>query len=110
MQSVQHHAVDVAPVPLRPVRLGPRDFVLDRKPNGTIYIRSPHRLDPYANTLTDRLIHWADSTPDRVFMADRVAGTWRLTSYADTLTRVRRIAAALLTRNLSAERPIVILS
>ena len=35
---------------------------------------------------------------------------WRTITYAQTLDRVRRIGAALLTRNLSAERPIVILS
>jgi len=43
-------------------------------------------------------------------MADRVAGAWRKTTYADTLARVRRIGEALLRRNLSAERPVAVLS
>jgi feruloyl-CoA synthase len=109
MQPLRHHPPD-APVPIRPARLGGRDFVLDRKPDGTIYIRSPHKLDSYPDKLTERLVHWATHTPDRVFMADRIDGKWRHTSYADTLNRIRRIAAALLTRDLSPERPIVILS
>jgi feruloyl-CoA synthase len=108
MQSVLHRDPDVASA--QPVRLGPRDFVLDRKNDGTIYIRSPHKLDPYPDKLTERLVHWATRTPDTVFMADRVEGGWRNTTYADTLGRIRRIGAALLRRNLSAERPIVILS
>ncbi|MFZ0114482.1 MAG: feruloyl-CoA synthase [Xanthobacteraceae bacterium] len=108
MQSARHRDVDMAPA--RPLRLGPRDFTLDRKSDGTIYIRSPHKLDPYPDKLTERLVHWASRTPDRVYMADRVDSGWRATTYADTLTRIQTIAAALLTRDLSAERPIVILS
>jgi feruloyl-CoA synthase len=108
MQSVLHRDPDVASA--QPVRLGPRDFVLDRKIDGTIYIRSPHKLDPYPGKLTERLVHWATRTPDTVFMADRVEGGWRNTTYADTLARIHRIGAALLRRDLSAERPIVILS
>jgi feruloyl-CoA synthase len=109
MQSVRDRVAD-APPAAPPVRLGPRDFVLDRKGDGTIYIHSPHKLDPYPDKLTERLAHWATRTPDAVFMADRVKGAWRNTTYADTLARIRRIAAALLTRKLSAQRPIVILS
>ncbi len=108
MQSVRHRDPDMASA--RAVRLGPRDFTIERKNDGTIYMRSPHRLDPYPDKLTERLVHWATRTPDMVFMADRVEGAWRKTSYADTLARIRRIGAALLTRDLSAQRPIVILS
>src|SRR4029077_9074435 len=68
-------------------------------------------LPGYPEKLTDRLVHWANATPDRVFMADRASdGAWRTITYAQTLEKVRRTGAALLTRNLSAERPIVILS
>ena len=109
MQSLRHRETHL-PANDRPVRLGPRDILIDRKGDGTIYIRSPHRLDPYPDKLTERLVHWATRTPDRVFMADRVDGNWRKTTYADTLARIRRIAGALLARELSPERPIVILS
>src|SRR6185436_14808623 len=60
--------------------------------------------------LNARLLHWAARTPDTTYMADRVDGQWRHTSYADTLAHVRRIGSALLTRNLSPERPVVVLS
>ncbi|MBV8510764.1 MAG: feruloyl-CoA synthase [Xanthobacteraceae bacterium] len=110
MQPAQHWKRDLPPAAAQPVRLGPRDFILDRKSDGTIYIRSPHKLDPYPDKITERLVHWAERTPDRVFMADRTQVGWRESTYADTLARIQRIAAALLTRNLSPERPIVILS
>src|SRR4051812_33768197 len=101
---------DARELPFRPVRLGPRDVTVERKPDGTIYLRSPHKLPAYPTSITDCLLQWAQKTPETIFMADRVAGSWRTTSYADTLARVRRIGGALLTRKLSPDRPIVILS
>jgi feruloyl-CoA synthase len=96
---------------VRPVRLGPREFVLDRRADGSILIRSPHALAPYPDKLTERLLHWAQAAPDRAFMAQREAsGGWRKISYAQTLDFVRRIGATLLKRDLSPERPIVVLS
>jgi feruloyl-CoA synthase len=100
-----------AELPLRPVRLGPTDCVHKRASDGTLTLRSPHELPPYPNNLTDRLTHWANATPERLFIADRgVDGVWRKLSYSDTLSKVRNIGEALLRRNLGAERPLVILS
>jgi feruloyl-CoA synthase len=100
-----------ATAPLRPVRLGPPDVVLDHKADGTIHLRSPHRLEAYPEKLTQRLEHWAKVAPDRVLFAQRTAaGEWRKLTYAQTLAQVRGIAQALLQRNLSPERPIAILS
>src|SRR5204862_7935312 len=49
--------------------------------------------------------------PERIFLAQRDAtGRWRTVSYRETLAAVRRLGAALLSRDLSAERPLVILS
>jgi feruloyl-CoA synthase len=97
--------------PFRPVRLGPRDYVIDRKPDGTIYIRSPHQLGAYSTKITERLEHWADVAPDRVFLAQRdERGNWRKITYGETLEAARAIGEALLKRNVSAERPVAILS
>ena len=102
---------NAATAPLRPVRLGPSDVLVERKPDGTLYLRSPHPLEAYPDKLTQRLEHWAKAAPDRVFLAQRAAdGAWRTLSYAQALAQVRSIAQALLERNLSPERPIAILS
>jgi feruloyl-CoA synthase len=96
--------------PLRPVRLGPRDVKMEQRPDGTIYLQSPHALPPYPAKLTQRLEHWAAAAPQRSFLAQRrETGEWRRVSYRDTLDAVRQIGAALTTRNLSPQRPIVIL-
>jgi feruloyl-CoA synthase len=100
-----------ATAPLRAVKLGPADVIVERRGDGTILMRSPHALPPYPRMLTERLIHWANATPDRIFLARRdAAGAWRSMSYAQTLATVRALAAALLARGLSTERPVAILS
>jgi feruloyl-CoA synthase len=97
--------------PMRPVKLGPPDVAVERRDDGTIILRSPHPLRPYAKNLTERLVYWADTAPDRVFIAQRDAtGGWRTMTYAQTLASVRAIAASLLERDLSPEHPIAILS
>jgi feruloyl-CoA synthase len=96
---------------MRAVRLGPRDVLVDRRPDGIIHLRSPHALPPYPAKLTERLEHWAAAAPTRTFLAQRdAAGGWRCVSYAQALAQVRRIGTALLERDLSPERPLVILS
>ncbi len=100
-----------ASAPLRPVRLGQFDAVLEREPSGVIHIRTAQALPPYHATLTEPLEHWAKAAPDRVFLAQRDAeGRWRALSYAQVLATTRRIGAALLRRGLSPERPIAIIS
>jgi feruloyl-CoA synthase len=97
--------------PLRPVRLGSPDFLLDARPDGSIHVRSPHKLEAYPDKITERLVHWAAVAPDRVFIAQRRAsGEWRTLTYSETLAQVQGIAQALLDRKLSAERPVAILS
>ena len=100
-----------AAAPLRPVRLGAPDAMLDRRPDGTIYVRSGRPLAPFHGKLSEPLEKWARLAPDRVFLAQRDAeGQWRKLNYAEVLDRVKRIGASLLRRGLSAERPIAVLS
>ena len=100
-----------ASAPLRKVKLGPADVLLERNADGTIVLRSPHKLGTYPQKLTERLEHWAKAAPDRIHLAQRAAdGSWRRLTYAQTLSQVRAIAQSLLQRRLSAERPIAILS
>ena len=97
--------------PLRRVKLGPADVLVERRSDGAILMRAPHKLPPHPRKLTERLMHWAEIAPDRVFLAQRdAAGGWRTMSYAQTLAAVRSLAAALLQRKLSPERPLAILS
>ena len=100
-----------AATPLRAVRLGPPDAVVERTADGTIHIRASQPLGAYHTTLSEPLERWAREAPERVFLAQRDANDqWRKLTYAEVLDKVQRIAAALLRRGLSADRPIAILS
>jgi feruloyl-CoA synthase len=100
-----------APAPLRRVRLGAPNVVVERRSDGCILMRSADALPPYPAKLTERLDYWAKAAPQRIFLAQRdSAGEWRTLTYATAFTKVRAIAAALLARDLSPDRPIAILS
>ena len=96
---------------IRPVTLGPQDVDVEYRADGSILLRSPQPLGAYPDKLTERLEFWAEETPSQVFLAQRDAnGDWRTITYEQALEFARRIGEALLARNLSAERPLVILS
>jgi len=83
----------------------------ERRDDGTLILRPLGELARYPDRLASSLEYWARESPDRVLVARRDAtGAWQSVSYAQMLDRIRRVAAGLLTRNLSAERPIAILS
>src|SRR5712672_496151 len=97
--------------PLRAISFGNPAVSIDRRDDGTIYLRPKIPLGEYPARLTDRLHHWAKAEPNRVFMAERGADPgWRQITYAQLLASSRHIASALLVRGLSTEKPIVILS
>jgi feruloyl-CoA synthase len=96
---------------VRPVNVAQADTAVRREADGACYLQSRRPLGPYPRRITERLEHWAAHAGERVFLAQRDArGDWRRVTYAEALALVRRIAAALLERRLSAERPVVILS
>ena len=111
MPAPNRMASSAAAAPLRPVRLGALDAVLERRPDGAILVRSAQPLGVFHNTLSEPLEHWAKVAPERVFLGQRDAeGRWRTLTYAQVLDQVKRIGAALLRRGLSAERPIAVIS
>jgi feruloyl-CoA synthase len=100
----------------RPLTFGVTRVTLrDGKP-GERYLRADQDLQPYPERLADRLRHWAETAPDRTFMARRVKqadgslGDWRHVTYAEAWRSARAIAQALIDRGLGVERPVVILS
>src|SRR5436189_4312904 len=101
---------EAAAAPMRAVRLGPCEVISERRGDCSILLRSPHVLPAYPTKLTERLEYWAAAAPTRTFLAQRAASGWRKLGYGDTLDQVRRIGTALLRRDLSRERPLVILS
>lgn len=96
---------------IRPIKLGPQDVTAEHRADGSILLRSPQPLGAYPDKLTERLEFWAAETPTQPFFAQRdVNGDWRTITYEQALEFARRIGQSLLERNLSADRPIAILS
>ena len=96
---------------VRDVRFGPNTVTLTQGDGGSMYIRSNYPLGSYPARLTDRLDHWAEKAPDRVFLAQRDGpGKWRTRTYAEARAEARNIAQALLHRPVSVERPVAVLS
>jgi feruloyl-CoA synthase len=97
--------------PVRPVDLRQHQVAVKRRGDGALLLRSATELGAYPEKLTHWLEHWAVSAPERVFLAQRDgSGAWRTLTYAQVLQEVRGIATALLQRDLSPNRPVVVIS
>src|SRR5687767_494910 len=92
------------------MKFAPQKVEIEKRADGTILLRSPQKLAPYARCVTEWLVQWSDKAPDRTFLAERAGERWRNLSYRETYGAVRRIAQALLDRGLGPERPVAILS
>jgi feruloyl-CoA synthase len=79
--------------------------------NGGFILRSPLHLEPYASNICSHLIEWAEKAPQRSFLVERSAtGVWRHLPYAEALDSTRSLAQALLAHDVTADRPLMILS
>ena len=80
--------------PLRRISFGDPVVSIERRADGTIYLRPKTALGEYPARLTDRLHYWAEAAPGRIFMAERDAGGgWRQITYAELLAASRHIAS-----------------
>ena len=83
----------------------------ERRSDGALLLQPQGSLPAYPPRFMDFLKQWATRASLRTAVARRVAGgEWQRVTYGELLERVRRVAAGLVTRNLSAQRPILILS
>ena len=88
------------------------DVVVEHAADGSTLLSSPYSFEDYQPSVIHLLRHWAQTAPDRVFLADRTGpdGTWRRVTYAQMWGSTQAISQALLERALSPERPVMILS
>ena len=83
---------------------------VEHNADGTIILRSPQQLAPYARCSGEWLQHWAREAPQRLFLAERTGEGWRRVTYGEALDLARRVGGALLQRGLGPQRPVAILS
>ncbi len=83
----------------------------ERRPDGTMTIRSTRALGPIPRSLGALLERWAAAEPGRVLLAERdPAGAWRRITYGEAARAVNAIAQSLIDRRLGPARPVVILA
>ena len=108
--------MSVAAPKYRAMRYGITRVTREQTPEGVQYVQAEQPLQPHPQRMTDKLLHWARVAPERTFMARRkrlangTTGDWEHLVYAQALAGARRIGQALLSRQLSPDRPVVILS
>lgn len=87
------------------------DIQMQHSADGTKLLYAVIPLEPHPYKLTERLKHWANVTPNNIFIGRKnEAGNWDTLTYAETFTKVKSIAQALLNRKISAATPVTILS
>lgn len=108
--SVQAEAVRISPAPVADIAYATPRIACEARPDGALHVRSLMPLEPHDPSLARVFRAAVEAQPDRTFLAERAGEGWRRISYAEARRKVDAIAAALLERGLSAERPLMILS
>ena len=99
-----------ATAPHRPIAFAPAQVHRKTDPDGTIRLTCTAELGAFDSSLARLFRAAVAAQPGRTFLAERVGDSWRKLTYEDARRSVDALAAALLTRGLSAERPVMILS
>jgi len=98
--------------PFRPIEFLSRDVELDRRADGTMVLRSRHKLIPYQRHVPAFLAKWANEAPDRVWLAQRRGKdrAWLKVTYAEAKRRVDALTQALLDRGFGPDKPVMPIS
>src|SRR5262249_44691920 len=107
MNELARHPAAAAPH--RPIAFAPARVTRAADPDGTIPLACPAALGDYDPSLARLFRAAVVAAPTRVFLQERGADGWRKLTYAQARGQVDALAAALLARGLSAERPVMIL-
>ncbi len=99
-----------ASAPHRPIAFAPARAQRVTDPDGTIRITCPAPLGAYDPSLARLFRAAVEKEPARIFVQERHPDGWRKLTYEQARGTVDALAAALLARGLSAQRPVMILS
>ncbi|MCG6901172.1 MAG: feruloyl-CoA synthase [Rhodobacter sp.] len=88
----------------------PHDVTREDRADGAIILRARQPLGKVAMRTTDWLDHWAQATPDAVFLAERSGAGWREVTYSSARDTARALAGGLLGLGLGPDRPVMVIS
>jgi len=104
------HARPAASAPHRPIAFGPAQVTRTTDADGTIRLACSMPLGEYDPSLARLFRRSVEAQPGRTFLQERAGNEWRKLTYEDARKTVDALAAALIERGLSVERPVMILS
>src|ERR1700753_4054950 len=102
--------------PFKPLPQKAPDVDIERKSDGTVYIRSNHTLGQMPRSIAHLFEERAAAHPDRNFIGQRQmlpdgkTGDWKYITYGEANARANAVAQALLNRGLGQDAPLMILS
>jgi feruloyl-CoA synthase len=97
--------------PFRKIKTLKVDIQKSENTEGVSFLKSTVALKKHPHRITQRLVHWAKKTPNKIFLAQRnTNGDWQTLTYAQAYQKVKSIAQYLLQLDVSVEKPIAILS
>ena len=53
------------------LKFAPPRAELEKRPDGTMLLRSPQKLGDCPRCVTEWLVHWSEKAPDRTFLQER---------------------------------------
>jgi len=110
-QAVLEQGYKMNKAPLIDLEFAPAAVDIEATADSGFIMRSPMKLEDYPSSLGAMLRKWATEKPDGVFLAERSPeNKWIKITYRDFLTRIERIAQALLDRQFDSNSAVMILS
>jgi feruloyl-CoA synthase len=95
----------------KPLTFAPRELSIERRTDGTLILSSPLGLGNCDWRITDFLPTWANSVPDRVFLAQRNAkGEWDELTYSQAWLQVQAVGQSLIDMGAKRADKLAILS
>jgi feruloyl-CoA synthase len=89
----------------------PRELSIERRTDGTLILSSPLELGKCDWRITDFLPTWANSVPDRIFLAQRDAsGGWDKITYSEAWSQVQAVGQCLIDMGAKPADKLAILS
>jgi len=89
----------------------PRELSIERRTDGTLLLSSPIKLGKCDWRITDFLPTWANSVPDRIFLAQRSAsGGWDKITYSEAWLQVQAVGQSLIDMGAKPDDKLAMLS
>lgn len=103
--------MDLKSTPFLEIPIHQPQIIREDGAHGQIYLKSTSVLTPYPSRITDRLVQWAHEIPDHTFIGQRDSSDhWKRLSYKVAYEKTQALGQYFISKKVSKERPVVILS